>query len=141
MGHGIVPGVATLDDVGRLASGLPGVTEGERRGNLTWFVGGKAFAWERPFSQADLRRFGDAAPPEGPIVAVVVDDLVEKEAVLSGSARGLFTIPHFDGYPAVLIALPTVARTTLRDSITDAWLACAPPDLADQYLAARRRRR
>jgi hypothetical protein len=49
--------VATLDDVARMAAELPEVTEGERHGNRTWFVGGKAFAWDRPFSKADIRRF------------------------------------------------------------------------------------
>ena len=33
--------MATLDDVARVASELPEVTEGERHGNRTWFVGGK----------------------------------------------------------------------------------------------------
>ncbi|MGH3196307.1 MAG: hypothetical protein ACRDOH_09980 [Streptosporangiaceae bacterium] len=51
--------MATLDDVARMASELPEMTEGEPRGNRTWFVGGKAFAWDRPFSKADIRRFGD----------------------------------------------------------------------------------
>src|SRR5262245_49651619 len=58
--------VVDLDEVARLASGLPEVTEGERHGHLTWSVAGKAFAWERPFSKADIRRYGDAQPPDGP---------------------------------------------------------------------------
>jgi hypothetical protein len=40
---------ATLDDVARYALALPDVTEGERRGHRTWSVGGKGFAWERPY--------------------------------------------------------------------------------------------
>jgi hypothetical protein len=40
--------MATIDDVARVASELPEVTEGERFGNLTWFVEGKGFVWERP---------------------------------------------------------------------------------------------
>jgi hypothetical protein len=130
--------VATLDDVAALALVLPGVTEAERHGNRTWFVAGKAFAWDRPFSKADIRRFGGQPPPEGPILAVRVGDLGEKEAVLAAHQDGFFTIPHFDGYAAVLIALPDVAVDALAEAITDGWLACAPPGLADQYLAGGR---
>jgi hypothetical protein len=126
--------VATLDDVTRLASELPEVTEGERHGNRTWFVAGKAFAWDRPFSKADIRRFGDQTPPDGPILAVRVEDLGEKEAVLAAHPEAFFTIPHFDGYSAILIQLPLVAESALREAIADGWLATAPPKLAGQYL-------
>ncbi len=35
----------SVDDAARLALTLPEVTEAERHGNRTWYVGGKAFAW------------------------------------------------------------------------------------------------
>ena len=132
----------SLDEAARIALDLPEVTEGERYGTRSWAVRGKVFAWERGFSKADLRRFGDAIPPDGPILAVRVDDLGEKEAVLQARRKAFFTIPHFDGYPAVLIQLKAVTKSALREAIVDGWLACAPRNLATDYIeraAARRR--
>jgi hypothetical protein len=126
--------VATIDDAALIALDLPGVTEGERHGHRTWSVGRKAFAWERPFSKADIRRFGEDTPPDGAILAVRVEDLSEKEAVLAAHPGSFFTIPHFDGYAAILIQLNRAGEKELREAIIDGWLSCAPPDLAGQYL-------
>jgi hypothetical protein len=127
--------MATFADVEQIIAGLPEVTEGERFGHRTWFVGKKSFAWERPYSKADLKRFGDTTPPDGPILAVNVDGLEEKEAVLAAGRRGIFTIEHFDHSAAVLIQLRVVGRRVLRDAIVDAWLASAPRALADEFAA------
>jgi hypothetical protein len=127
--------MATLDDVARIALDLLDAVEAERHGNRSWSVAGKTFAWERPFSKADIRRFGDETPPDGPILAVRVADLHEKEAVLAANPEAFFTIPHFDGYAAVLIQLRKVTPEALREAILDGWLACAPPSLTERYRA------
>jgi hypothetical protein len=128
--------VVSVQDVSRLALELPEVVEAERRGTLTWSVGAKCFAWERPFSKADIKRFGAATPPQGAILAVRVEDLGEKEAVLAANPRAFFTIPHFDGFSAVLVQLNLATRTAVKEALVDGWLACAPPKLAAQFLGA-----
>jgi hypothetical protein len=132
---------ATFDDVEAIVTLLPEVTVGERHGRRTWFLGKKGFAWERPFSKADLQRFGDEPVPEGEILGVVVDDLADKEAVLAAGISGVFTIPHFDGYAAVLVQLQKVGKRALRDLLEDAWLASASTAQADAYLASKKQRR
>ncbi len=127
--------MATRDDVTQLAAELPEATEDPGDGTRSWSVGGKTFAWERPFSKADLKRFGAEVPPDGTILAVRVEDLSEKEAVLAANPVAFFTIPHFNGYAAVLIQLSKVSRDALREALVDGWLATAKKPLRDKYVA------
>lgn len=126
--------MATLDDVAALAMALPEVTETDQwRGWRAWAVRDKKFAWERPFTKADLKRFGDETPPPLPVVALRTDGLVEKEAILADPPPGVFHIQHFNGFAAVLVELGRVSADDLRDLVLDAWLAMAPKDLAEQH--------
>ena len=115
----------TIDDAAKIAMALPDVTEGTRFGNRTWFVNGQGFAWERPLSKADVRRLGSEPVPEGPLLAVRVANLEEKEILMLDPPEGFFDIEHFSGYPAVLIRLRVVDGRVLKAAITEAWKVCA----------------
>jgi len=111
----------TLDDVATFAESLAGVVVGAKWGHRTWMVNDRGFAWQRPFSKADLKRFGDEAPPSGDILAVAVENLDAKDALLSMDLPGFFTIPHFNGYAAVLIQLRAARAKDVRAAVREAW--------------------
>ena len=115
----------TYAAVDAFASKLPGVTVGNKWGNRTWMVEDKGFAWQRPLRKADLARFGDETPPAGEILAVRVESLDAKDALLAIAPPGFFTIQHFNGYPAVLIALRKARVKDVRAAILDAFKAVA----------------
>src|SRR5437899_12319231 len=120
--------MVSLGDVERVVAGLPETEETTRHGTQTWKVGGKAYAWVRPFSKADLKRFGDETPPDGPILALTVEDLAEKEAVLAaGAEAGVFTIADFNGHAAVLVQRDKVPATVLEEALLDGGADQAPP--------------
>lgn len=130
--------MARWSDVRRIALALPGTTEASARGNLQWKVKDKLFLWERPLRTRDREALGSAAP-DGPILGIRVEHLVAKEAVLASEPTVYFTIPHFDGYPAVLARLERISAKELEEIAADAWLARAPDRLARAFLAARPR--
>lgn len=126
--------MATFDDVDRLATQFPDVSVGTRYGNRSWSVGRTVFTWERPFSKADLKRFGDETPPSGPILALVAEDLNDKAAILAAHPQSCFSISHFDNFAAVLVHLDAVESNELADLLEDAWLAAAPATVGRSYL-------
>jgi hypothetical protein len=130
-----VGGVATWDDVRRIALALPETEERVTRENRQWRVKDKLFVWERPLRKSDLQALGDAAP-EGPILGVRTEHLVAKEAILADPSGVYFTTPHFNGYPAVLVKLGEIGVEDLEELIVEAWLARAPAKLAQAYLDA-----
>ncbi len=125
--------MATWDDVRRLATALPEVTERPSYdGRPAWRVKDKAFAWDRPLRRADLTALGRAAP-DGPVLAASVPDLGAKEALLADDPAVYFTTPHFDGYAAILVRLDGIAADELAELLTEAWLCRAPKRLAKQF--------
>jgi hypothetical protein len=118
--------MATLDDVRAIALDLPGVVErvDGHRGGATWRTPAGAFVWQRGPSRRDLEQLEalGLSWPAGDVVGVRTDGLQVKEALLETYPDAFFTIPHFDGYPAVLVRLDAIAADHLREVITDAWL-------------------
>src|SRR5438067_5094541 len=69
-----------------------------------------------------------------------VADLGVKELLLADDRGVFFTTPHFDGYPAVLMRIPDLARIDrdeLRDMVVEAWLTRAQKRVAKAWLAER----
>lgn len=132
--------VATLDDVRAIAMGFPGVTErpdGQRRG-ASWRLPSGAFVWQRGPGGRDLEQLAALGRewPAGEVIGVRTDGVPVKEALIETYPDAFFTIPHFDGYPAVLVRLDAIEVDHLREVITDAWLLKVSKRVASEWLAA-----
>ena len=128
--------MATIADLDELALSMPQTTkEVSEDGRPAYSVHGKAFCFHRS-------RRKDAVDEDGELLDDVlvfrVADNEVKELVLS-DARGIyFTTPHWNGYPAVLVRIPSLARLDrdeLRENVVEAWLARAQKRVAKQWLA------
>lgn len=113
--------MSTVEDVEVLVGSLGGVAEGTTWGNRCWAVGKRNFAWLRPFTKADIRRFGDERIPEPPILAVRTPDLETADGIVS-AMECCFTIPHFNGFAAVLVELGRASQDELEDLLEMGWL-------------------
>ncbi len=128
--------MASWDDVRRIALALPETSEKPSHGgHASWRVKDKLFVWERPLRASDLKALGDGAPT-GLILGVRVEHLGAKEALLADDPAVFFTIPHFDGYPAVLVLLDEIEGDELEEIIVEAWLCRAPKRLVKAFLEA-----
>jgi hypothetical protein len=129
--------MASMKDLDELALSLPGATkELTDDGRPSYLVHGKRFCLQRgrrpdAVDSATGERLDD-------VLMFRVEDLDVKELLLS-DARGIyFTTPHFDGYPAVLLRIPDLARLDreeLHDLVAEAWLTRAQKRVAKQWLA------
>ena len=127
--------MATWSEVRRLALALPGTTEESRaNGQRAWVVNGKFVAWARPLRPSDIAALGENAPT-GAILGLRTPDLDMKDVLLASDRGVFFTIPHFDGYPAVLIRLGKISSKQLKDVILEACLARAPKRAVKAFLA------
>ena len=130
---------ATLDDVRALALSLPETHEAldGHRGGASWRTRAGLFVWERGPGKTDLAQLAQQGRswPDGPVVGVRTEGLDGAQALLESFPDVFFTIPHFEGYPAVLVRLEKIDLDLLREIVTDAWLLRAPKRIAREWLA------
>jgi hypothetical protein len=128
--------VATMADLDELALAMPQATKDvSDEGRPAYFVHDKLFCCHRG-------RRRDAIDPDtgerlDDVLMFRVADLGVKELLLADDRGVYFTTPHFDGYPAVLVRIPDLARLDrdeLRDAIAEAWLTRAQKRVARAWL-------
>jgi hypothetical protein len=126
-----------MTDLDELARALPQVTkEVSDDGRPSYLVHGKRFCLQRT-------QRPDAVDPEtgerlDDVLMFRVADLDVKELMLADERGIYFTTPHFNGYPAVLVRIPSLARLDrdeLHDLVAEAWLTRAQKRVAKAWLA------
>ena len=125
-----------MRDLDELALALPETTKDvSADGRPSYLVHGKAFILHRS-------RRPDAVDANGErlddVLMFRVDGAEEKELVLADPRGIFFTTPHFNGFPAVLIRIPSLRKlkkAELRDLVVDAWLTKAQKRVAKSWLA------
>ncbi len=125
-----------MADLDQLALALPQVTKEIDDGRPSYRVHGKLFCCQRT-------RRPDAVDPEtgerlDDVLMFRVADLDVKELLLSDDRGIYFTTPHFKGYPAVLVRIPSLERLDrgeLHDLVAEAWLTRAQKRVAKAWLA------
>jgi hypothetical protein len=128
--------MATMADLDELALAMPEtIKEVSEDGRPSYLVHGKRYLiHRRPRPDAVDSESGERLDD---VLMFRVEDLGVKELMLN-DARGLyFTTPHFDGYPAVLVRIPDLARFDLGelgDLVAEAWLTRAQKRLAKAWL-------
>ena len=131
--------MATVDDLREIALSLPGVLEvtDGHTGTVAWRVKSGMFTGLRGPRATDLRQLDELGRswPDGVVIGVRTGSLEEKEALLAAEPDVLFTIPHYDGYPGLLVRLDLIDRDRLVELVTDSWLTRAPVTVGKQWLA------
>jgi len=124
--------VATLDDLRRVAAGLPGSEERATTGGAAWFVRHKLYAWEcHPWP---------SVPPEMRaimagelVVGVKVGDRLDALALREMEPHIFLgpTTPWSE--PKVAFRMAGIAQDHLAELITEAWRVQAPNYLRREF--------
>ena len=115
--------MATFEDVRRLGTRLPEVTEGTFYGTAALKVRSKGFCRMR--SEREYNRDG----VHDTEVLVVFCEPEAKETLLENHPGVLFSTPHYEGYGAMLVRLADVALDDLAEWLEDSYRRRAPDAL------------
>jgi hypothetical protein len=126
-----------MADLDKLALAMPQATkEVSEDGRPSYLVHGKRFCiHRRPRPDAVDSETGERLDD---VLMFRVADLGVKELMLADERGVYFTTRHFDGYPAVLVRIPDLARLDseeLFDLVAEAWLTRAQKRVAKAWLA------
>jgi hypothetical protein len=132
--------MTTMADLDELALAMPhAAKELSGDGRPAYLVHGKLFVCHRSRRRDAI----DAQTGErlDDVLMFRVADLGVKELLLADDRGVFFTTPHFDGYPAVLLRIPDLARLDrdeLRELVVEAWLTRAQKRVAKAWLEEHR---
>jgi hypothetical protein len=128
--------VATMADLDQLAMAMPETTgELSPDGRPRYLVHGKLYCCQRGRRPDAID--SDTGERMDDVLMFRVADVGVKELLLADDRGVFFTTPHFDGYPAVLMRIPDLARIDreeLGDMIAEAWLTRAQKRVARAWL-------
>ena len=123
--------VTTHDDIRRICAKLPGATEGDERFGFGVFVKGKhkgfCWTWAERVDPKKAKVINDS------VLAVLVPSLTVKELLLDSGHPAIFTEPHYNGYPAILVRLPAIEPEELEDLLIEAWRCKAPKEHLNSF--------
>ena len=125
-----------MRDLDKLALALPLTTkEVSDDGRPAYYVHGKLYCFHRgQRPDAVDAKTGERMKD---VLMFRVADLDVKELLLADDRGLFFTTPHFDGYSAVLLRIPDLARIDadeLYDLVVEAWLTRAQKRVAKAWL-------
>jgi hypothetical protein len=91
--------------------------------------GGFAWVW---MERIDPKKSRVANPS---VIAIRTASLDDKEALLMSDPEGtaIFTEPHYNGYPAILVRLANIELGELEELITEGWRSQAPKELVKEF--------
>src|SRR3954470_2114408 len=90
------------EDVARIALALPGAVADD--GTFGFRVNGRQFVhvWRE---RVDPKK---TKVPNAEVVVVSVRDEMDKQTLLGSGVPAIFTEPHYDGWPSILVRLPNI---------------------------------